>query len=72
MGETENGNILHRNDMVSSVKIRPGCTLHAYRHINLEELLFSATSDMNYVGHPNNDHMTSFSCSCGKFNFFEL
>ena len=70
--ETSNGHVLHRNrnDKVSSVKVTPGCTLKAYRHINLESLLFTATSDMNYVGHQNNDHMTSFSCTCGKFRFF--
>ena len=71
VGETENGQILHRNDMVSSVKVRPGCTLNAYRHINLEDHLFTATGDMNYVGHPNNDHMTSFTCSCGKLKLSE-
>ena len=71
VGETENGQLLHRNDMVSSVKVRPGCTLNAYRHINPEDHLFTATDDMNYVGHPNNDHMTSFSCSCGKLKLSE-
>ena len=67
--ETNNGHILHKNDMVSSVKVMAGCVLKAYRHINLQDPLFTATSDMNYVGHPNNDEMTSYSCNCGKVMF---
>ena len=69
--ETENGNIQHKNDKVSSVKVKDGCTLKAYRHTHQQDLLFTATSDMSYVGHDNNDHMSSFSCSCGKFNLIQ-
>ena len=62
MGE---GNILHRNDHVSSVKVRQGCTLNAYRHINFKDMMFTVTEDVTRLHHEDNDHMTSYRCYCG-------
>ena len=62
MGE---GNILHRNDRVSSVKVRQGCTFNAYRHINFRDMMFTVTEDVSKLHNEDNDHMTSYRCYCG-------
>ena len=51
---------------VSSIQVKYGCTLKAYKHINKTELLETITNDISLLKH--NDQMSSFSCSCkGKF-----
>ena len=53
-----------KNDKVSSIKVRTGCTFKGYHHSGLNNLMFSATSDINSLGKDNYDKMTSFSCNC--------
>ena len=66
---TSKGNLGHRNDMVSSIKVMSGCTLKAYRDLHLQGLMFTATNDMRSLG-SNNDLMSSYSCSCSKGKLF--
>ena len=59
-----------KNDKVSSIKVRPGCTFKGYHHSGLNDLMFTVSSDMSFVGIDNNDKMTSFSCECSGKNCF--
>ena len=51
---------------VSSVKVTPGCTLIAYGYLNLQYWLFSAYTDISWLGltRGNNDGMASCQCHC--------
>ena len=60
------GDILHKNDLVSSLKVKQGCTLEAYRDIGYQDMMFSVTEDVNGLHHEDNDHMTSYRCYCGS------
>ena len=56
------------DNAVSSIKVRDGCTLKAYKQKNKEELLDIQTSDVSHV--KDNDAISSYSCSCeGKFDY---
>ena len=60
-----------KNDAVTSIRVRDGCTFKAYRHTNKEDLLETLTSDVSLL--KDNDEISSFSCSCfGKFTILKL
>lgn len=62
------GEIRHKNDFVSSVRVRPGCTFEAYRHFGFDDLMFTATEDIPSVHHTKNDHLSSYRCKCAGTN----
>ena len=53
-----------KDDDISSIKVRDGCTLKAYDLANKEELLGTFTSDIPKGYQIGNDKLSSFSCSC--------
>ena len=62
------GHISHINDQVSSIRVRPGCTLTAYRHNKFDHEMFTSTLDNPSLHDSHNDHMSSYRCSCaGKY-----
>ena len=71
VGETSQLNLNNNeNDKTSSVRVRPGCILSLFKHINKVELLYSLTTDVSLLGH--NDQVSSLSCACQgmKKSFF--
>ena len=56
----------NENDEISSVKVRPGCTLKLFQDFNNVGLLDSLTSDFSFqrADKPYNDQVSSLSCSC--------
>ena len=74
--ETSQGS-LHGTDKdneVSAVKIRSGCTLKGYDGHGLHDLIFTFTKDdpRLFMKSGQNDKMTSYKCSCqaqGKIGF---
>ena len=61
-----------KNDEVSSIKVRAGCTFKGYHHARLGDLMFTATSDKPSLEQDNNDKMTSFSCECSGKKYFSV
>ena len=66
VGVTENDSMegTDKNNQVSSIKVRTGCTFKGYHLPGLDDWMFTATNDKPGLGHRNNDKMTSFSCKC--------
>ena len=62
VGETSQLNLINENDQTSSVKVRPGCTLKLFEHINKEGLLVTLKTDVSALSH--NDKVSSLSCTC--------
>ena len=62
VSETNYGTPSH-NDAVTSIRVKDGCTLIAYKHINKGTLLEKFTSDVSLL--KDNDEISSFSCNCG-------
>ena len=66
--ETSQGSFFEdpdKDNEVSSVKIRPGCTLKGYDGKGQDSLIFTYTNDEpSLFMKPENDRMTSYSCSC--------
>ena len=62
----------NKNDAVSSIKVRAGCTFKGYHHGGLKDLMFTATSDKPSLGQENDDKMTSFSCECSGKQYFPI
>ena len=52
----------NENDEISSVKVRPGCTLKLFRDPNNVGLLDSLTTDADFLS-GYNDQVSSFSCT---------
>ena len=64
------------NDVVSSVRVYPGCTLKLFNEHDNVGLLDSFTTDVNFLGYPArrrcgvgsgyryNDQASSLSCTC--------
>ena len=61
------GNFEHRNDQVSSVKVKLGCMLKVYRDYDFEELLFSTRKNILELPPEHNDKMSSYRCFCSKY-----
>ena len=53
----------NENDQASSVRVRPGCTLKLFRDPNNVGLLYSLTTDFDFLS-DYNDQVSSFSCTC--------
>ena len=55
----------NENDQLSSVRVRPGCTLHLFKNSNNDGFLVSLTGDVSYHElHDSNDQVSSLSCNC--------
>ena len=55
----------NENDQLSSVRVRPGCTLDLFKHSNNDGFLVSLTGDVSYHElHDSNDQVSSLSCTC--------
>jgi hypothetical protein len=54
----------NENDQLTSVRVRPGCTLHLFKNSNNDGFLESLTSDISYHGTIYNDQVSSLSCTC--------
>jgi hypothetical protein len=64
VGETTllNLNTIQFEDKLTSVRVRPGCTLDLFDHWNNDGLLGSLTSNVSLVNY--NDKVSSLSCTC--------
>ena len=65
VGVTE-AKFLIYNDVVSSVKVTPGCTLIGYEDGDFYNWMFTAKSNVPSLG-SSNDKMSSFQCYCSKY-----
>ena len=64
VGETSQVNLIgNENDQTSSVRVRPGCTLKLFKHINYDWLLGSLTYDVSALT-AYNDQVSSLTCTC--------
>ena len=59
----------NENNQLSSVRVRPGCTLHLFKNSNNDGSKESVTSDVRYyafpgINHGLNDQVSSLSCTC--------
>ena len=54
--------IANDNNVVSSVRVYPGCTLKLFDEHNNVGLLDSFTTDVDFLGY--NDQASSLSCTC--------
>ncbi|MBA3544901.1 MAG: peptidase inhibitor family I36 protein [Nannocystis sp.] len=52
------------NDQVSSLKVRAGCVLNAYEHVNFGGAHKAFQANVPWVGAGWNDKISSFVCSC--------
>ena len=52
-----------RNDELSAVKVKDGCTLKLYRHYGKKELVYIATKHNSFLKN-DNDMISSLSCHC--------
>lgn len=52
------------NDQLSSFKVRSGCTLTLWQHINRQGARFRSSSSYRYVGSGWNDQASEASCTC--------
>ena len=52
----------NEEDELTSVRVRPGCTLNLFENYNNDGLLGSLTSDVSLVNY--NDQVSSLSCTC--------
>jgi len=52
------------NDQVSSMKVRNGCVLNAYEHVNFGGAHATFLGHVPWVGNGWNDKMSSFTCRC--------
>ena len=53
----------NENNQLTSVGVRPGCTLHLFKNSNNDGFLVSLISDESYLA-DNNDQVSSLSCTC--------
>ena len=65
VGVTEVKSLIY-NDVVSSVKVTPGCTLIGYNDRDFYGWMFTTKSNIHWLG-SNNDKMSSFQCYCSKY-----
>ena len=65
-GQTNNGKLLgNKNDQVSSIIVRKGCILKAYRHNPGQDLMATVTSKLTWKrGDGKNDQMSGYTCRC--------
>ena len=54
----------NENDQLSSVRVRPGCTLHLFKYSNNDGFKKSLTSDVHGFINSFNDGVSSLSCTC--------
>ena len=55
----------NENNQLSSVRVRPGCTLHLFKNSNNDGSKKSLTSDDNGFNHARySDQVSSLSCTC--------
>jgi hypothetical protein len=52
------------NDVISSVRVKPGCVLNVWKHANYRGPQASFSGDVPYVGSSWNDEISSYTCSC--------
>ena len=52
----------NENNQLSSVRVRPGCTLHLFKNSNNDGSKKSLKSDVSLVNY--NDKVSSLSCTC--------
>ena len=55
----------HLNDQTSSVRVRHGCTLKLFKHVNYDWLLGSLTHDVSALP-AYNDQVSSLTCTCSQ------
>ena len=67
VGETSRIDVTkEENDKISSVRVRPGCTLNLFKHYvrdGKNMLLDSLTDDVSFLTHYE-DEVSSLSCTC--------
>ena len=56
----------NENNQLSSVRVRPGCTLHLFKNSNNDGSKKSLKSDVSLVNY--NDKVSSLSCTCTEGN----
>ena len=67
VGETSQLNLDgNEDDQLTSVRIRPGCTLDLFDNWNNDGFLGSLTSNVSLVNY--NDKVSSLSCTCTEGN----
>ena len=54
----------NENNQLSSVRVRPGCTLHLFENSNNDGFKKSLTSDVHGFINSFNDGVSSLSCTC--------
>ena len=52
------------NDVVSSVRVAPGCELEVYEHVTFDGIKAVISRDTPYIGHAWNDRVSSSICRC--------
>lgn len=52
------------NDVVSSVRVAPGCELEVFEHVTFEGIKAVISRDTPYIGHAWNDRVSSSICRC--------
>ena len=66
VSETDSERNIYLN-LMSSIRVRNGCTFRAYRSVDIEDLLFSATDDVKNLGNFDGQ-ISSYSCHCETSN----
>ena len=51
-------------DAISSVRVRPSCTLKLFENYNNDNLLDTLTADVSLLSNGVNDEASSLSCTC--------
>ena len=63
------GDIHDRNDQVSSIRVKQGCTLTAYRDMGYKGMILSLSEDLKWL-EKENDKISSYRCICDGKNYF--
>ena len=65
VGETSQLDITgSEQDAISSVRVRPSCTLKLFENYNNDVLLDTLTDDVSLLSNGVNDEASSLSCAC--------
>ena len=63
------GDIHDRNNQVSSIRVKQGCTLTAYRDMGYKGMILSLSEDLKWL-EKENDNISSYRCICDGKNYF--